>query len=577
MENLRNTPEFATLRARFDAILGKGPADLLIKNIRIVDVYSERITEGSILIKDGIIMALNPPEDEVRLEQVMDGEGMYVAPGLVDAHCHIDSHLVTPAAFSECITPNGTTTLFCEIEDIVGSAKQDGVKCVEGLFKELEKLPYRIYLQAPGKKVKWDICRRILDMDITVNQGEFPELDYLEAKDEILEQILYAKKIGKPIHSHIKYLHESTYPVNMFAMVNTYNTHNIWDYKSLQAALQLGIPSMLREGVGGVLSCMDAAVPGMVNDHLPTDSVMFCTDNLTVDTIFKQGHLNHNLNRAISMGISPIQAIKMGTLNAARAFHMEQYIGSVAPGRFADLIFLKDLQIIQPVMVMKGGKVVAKEGRLLELPKIDYSDIISAAKPGLAGLQKEDLEIAPLEISEDGEKAKVVCLYMGMPAYMEPYWMDYKDGEVVIPKGMNRMSIIQRYPKGERKITNGLVSQYELERGALAFNYSSLDQQICVVGTKVDDMYEAALAMDSYPGGYISWLDGKVTSEMPAEIYSMITTMSASEFNECAKRLKKAGEELGYFEEKAISPWQFRMQIMSWMFDRRRYVGMAEE
>lgn len=576
MQDLKNTKEFKELRARFDAVMGKGPADLLIKNVKIVDVYSERISEGSILIKDGVIMALNPP-DNVMPQEVLDGEGMYVAPGLIDAHCHIDSHLITPAAFSECVAPNGTTTLVCEIVDIIGSAKKDGVKCVEVLFKELEKLPYRIYLQAPSKKVTWDVSRKILEMDITINQGEFAELDFLEAKDEVLEQIVYAKKLGKPIHSHIKYLDESIYTVNMFAMVNTYNTHNVWDYKSLQASLQMGIPAMIREGVGGVLGCMDATVPDMVNYHMPTDSITFCTDDLTVDTIFNRGHINYSLNRAIAMGISPLTAIKMGTLNAARAFHMEQYLGAVAPGRFADLIFLKDLQTIEPVWVMKGGKIVAKEGKLLEHPQIDYSDIISSADPGLDDLKKEDLDIHPLEISEDGTKAKIVCLFMGMPAYMEPAWVDYKDGQVVIPPEMNRMSIIQRYAKGKRKITNGLVTQFELKQGAMGYVYSSLAQQICVVGKEIDDLYGAALAMDQYPGGFLSWLNGKVTSLLPAHIYSMITTLSATEFNERTKELKKAGEELGYYEEKAISPWYFRMQIMSWMFDRRRYVGMEEE
>ncbi|MCC6148552.1 MAG: adenine deaminase [Anaerolineaceae bacterium] len=576
MLDLKNTKEFEELRARFDAIMGKGPADLLIKNVKIVDVYSDRVSEGSILIKDGIILALNPP-DNVMPRNVLDGEGMYVAPGLIDAHCHIDSHLITPAAFSECVTPNGTTTLICEIVDIIGSAKKDGVKCVEVLFKELEKLPYRIYLQAPGKKVTWDISRKILDMDITINQGEFAELDFLEAKDDVLEQILYAKRIGKPIHSHIKYLDESVYPVNMFAMINTYNTHNTWDYKSLQASLQLGIPSMIREGVGGVLSCIDATVPGMINDHLPTDNIMFCTDDLTVDTIFARGHINYSLNRAIGLGISPLTAIKMGTLNAARAFHMEQYIGAVAPGRFADLIFLKDLQTIKPVWVMKGGKIVAEDGRLLEIPRIDYSEIISSASPGLDDLKKEDLELHPMEISKDGTKAKIVCLFMGMPAYMEPTWVDYKDGKVIIPQGMNRMSIIQRYSKGKRKITNGLVTQFDLQKGAMAYVYSSLAQQICVVGKEVDDIYEAAIAMDQHPGGFLSWLEGKVTSLMPAQIYSLITTMTATDFYKCTIDLKKAGEKLGYYEEQAISPWYFRMQIMSWMFDRRRYVGMEDE
>lgn len=178
---------FYELRTNFDAILGKEESDLLIENVKIVDVYTERVSEGSILVNKGKIIALNPPE-KVLPKEVIDGEGRYAVPGFVDAHCHIDSHLVTPGAFADAIVPFGTTTLVCEIEDVVGAAKEDGVRVVKGLFSNLEELPYRIYLQAPGKKVDYGISKEILDMDITIAQGEFAELDFLDGKNEVLEQ-----------------------------------------------------------------------------------------------------------------------------------------------------------------------------------------------------------------------------------------------------------------------------------------------------------------------------------------------------------------------------------------------------
>lgn len=578
-QDMKQTADFKEMRANYDAIFGKGPADLLIKNARIVDVYTERVREGSILINGGKIVAIDPDESKIQPKEVMDAEHRYVAPGFIDAHCHIDSHLVTPAAFSQCIVPNGTTTLICEIEDFVGACKKDGVEATKVLFSHLDKLPYNLYLQAPGKKVKWEISREILNMEACINQGEFPELDALEGKDEVFEQVAYAKSIGKEIHSHSKYLDEDPYPVNMFPMMGSYNTHNVWDYTSLEQCLRLGINPMLREGVDSVLSCMEAAVPEMVNNHLPTDTIMLCTDNLTVDTIFRRGHLNYNMNRCIGFGISPIEAIRMGTLNAARSFKLDQIVGSVAPGRYADLVFLDTLQYIKPVMVMKNGKIVAKDGELLEYPDIDYAKIIRTPKPGLDDLKREDLKLEPLEISEDGKQAKLVALYMGMPAYLGEYWFPYENGKVVVPGDMRYLTVIERYPHNgkPRKIINGLVSQYNMATGAVASVYASLAPQICVVGENYDDMYAAAKALDQYDGGYLSVKDGKVTSVLPCEIYSTISTLTAKEFNERTKELRAAGDAIGYHEEDSKCPWQFRLQIMSWMLDRRRYVDLEED
>ncbi|MCC6147406.1 MAG: adenine deaminase [Anaerolineaceae bacterium] len=569
--DIRKSKEFLELRDNFDAVMGKSPADLLIKNIKIVDVYSERVKEGSILIKNGIIIALDPPES-VQTREVMDGKGLYAAPGFIDAHCHIDSHLVTPAAFADAIVPFGTTTLICEIEDVVGAAKRDGVKAVEVIFSHLDRLPYRVYLQAPGKKVDWDIARAILDMDLTIAQGEFAEMDFLDGLDVVLEQIVYAKSKGKLIHSHVKYF-DDAYPANLFAMVGTVNNHNVWDYAQLEECLRLGMHPMVREGAEGALSCSYRTIPGLLNNHLPTDGVLFCTDDLTIPIIYERGHLNYNVKLAIGFGMSPIAALRIASLNAAKSFGLEQQVGSLTPGRFADILFLEDLKVIEPVMVMKGGSLVAENGRLLEQPQIDYSAVIGKAQPGLANLKKQDLEIVPLEVSPDGKQAKVVCLYMGMPSNIEESWLPYENGRIVAPPELSRWSIIQRYADGERKIINGFISKFGLQRGALAGIYTSLTPQICIVGADLDDMYAAAMAMDTYPGGFLAMKDGKVLADLPFEIYGTISTLTAKEIVDRFEKLADAGKTLGYDMAKSISPWVFRMQIMFWMLDRRRLIS----
>ncbi len=566
-----------SLQESFAVIKGQQAADLLITNAKMVDVYSEQVYEGSLLIHKGRIAALNPPtEVAAKAKETLDAGGYYLAPGYVDAHCHIDSHQVTPANFADPIVPYGTTSMICEIEDVVGAAKREGMKAVNVLFSHLDRLPYRVYLQAPGKKVDWDIAREILDMDITIAQGEFAEMDFMEGKRELLEQVAYAREKGKIIHSHVfNKPGEDPYPLNLFAVAGSASDHNAWATEQIEDALRYGMCPMLREGVGGGLDCMGRTVPGLLNHHMPLDSMLFCTDDLTIDIIYRQGHLSHNINLAIGYGMSPLTAIRIATLNAARSFHLEQEIGSLTPGRYADIVFLESLQCADPSLVMMNGKLVAKEKKLLEQPQIDYSSIVSqpgSEQNGLQNLREEELEIRPLEISEDGTKAKITCIYMGMPSDVKEEWLPYVGGKIQPPPELTPISIIQRYPEGARKTTNGFVTGYPLKQGALAGIYNSLSPQICVVGPDVAERFRAAKAMDEHMGGELSMLNGEITSILPLEIYGTITTLTAREVEAATDRMAEAGEALGYPGDGSIMPWYFSIKEMFWMLDRKRLI-----
>ena len=565
------------LTAMYDVIMGKQPADLYMGNVRLVDVFSEQVREGGILIYNGRIAALNPPENICsQAKATIDGQNMYAVPGYIDAHCHIDSHQVTPANFADAVVPFGTTSIICEIEDVVGAAKRDGMKAVEVLFSHLDRLPYRVYLQAPGKKVDWDIAKKILDLDITIAQGEFSEMDFIEGKPEIIEQLAYAHAKGKIIHSHVYNTpgrHE--YALNWFAAAGSASDHNAWGIEQIEDALSYGICPMLREGVGGGLDCIGRTVPGLLNRHMPTDSMLFCTDDLTIDAIYRQGHLSHNINLSIGHGMSPLTAIRIATLNAARSFHLEQEIGSITPGRYADILLLKDLSCADPAVVMMGGKIVARDGKLLEQPVIDYHEIVSAAGQslnGLTDLKAEDLEVIPNEVSADGATAKVTCIYMSKPSDVKEVWFPYYNGKIQTPPELVPISIIERYPSGKRKIINAFVSGYPIKKGALAGIYNSLSPQICVVGPNTQERYQAAVAMDDHMGGELSMENGVVTSLLPLNIYGTITTLTAREVEQATYKMAEAGLALGHPMDDSIMPWYFCMKEMFWMLDRKRLI-----
>ena len=137
----------------FDIVNGKKEANLLIDNVRILDVLGETITEGSVLLDGDKIVAIDPDLSVVKVKEIFDGKGLYAIPGLIDAHFHFESQLANPVALGEFMVPCGTTTCYVEFLDIIGSAKEEGLKAARELFKDYEKLPYRLFAFAPGKKV----------------------------------------------------------------------------------------------------------------------------------------------------------------------------------------------------------------------------------------------------------------------------------------------------------------------------------------------------------------------------------------------------------------------------------------
>ena len=157
----------------FDVLHGTGEADLLMKNLNILDVHGETVYKGSILINRGKVVAVNPDETVVSAREVFDGNGLYAIPGLIDAHFHYESQLANPTALAEVMVPNGTTTIYAEILDLISSAAEEGVDAARKLFKDYDKLPYRLFAFAPGKKVKKEITKEILDMEPVIGLGEF--------------------------------------------------------------------------------------------------------------------------------------------------------------------------------------------------------------------------------------------------------------------------------------------------------------------------------------------------------------------------------------------------------------------
>lgn len=533
--------EAKTLRG---IIEGTEKADLLLKNVKIVDVYRNGVFPGSLLISNGKIVAVDP--EKATAKEEFDGQGLYAVPGLIDGHFHFESQLVTPTALAEAMVPRGVTTVFAECLDLVSAAGDDGLKAAGILFNRHDELPYRIYPFAPGKKVRADFVQTMLDWDFVLGLGELNPSNLFDGEDD-LRKIAYARSKGKLISGHVGDV--GAHRENLFPALGTMDDHDSWSIGDIQNNLKIGLPSFLLYGLHGV----DNIVPGIVNERASTENIMMSTDNLSVEHMREVGNLDAAIRESIAYGLDPIQTIKMSSYNTARHFKLEDKLGSLAPGRFADIVLVDDLRSFTPKYVFKGGALVARDGKLLANPRIDYSSLVTKPEKGLGTFGLDDLKVTPIETAADGKTAKVTVFNFfgfGPEGFSRDVWLPVKDGEIVPElngEKLLRFAIIERFPKhGERKVTTGFIRQFPLDAGAVGIGFSAPRPNIITMGVDPADMLAAIGKVDESLGGFVVAEGEKIKASLPMNIYGMMTTYSVDELIEHSKGLDLALDALGH-------------------------------
>jgi adenine deaminase len=297
----------------------------------------------------------------------------------MDAHVHIETTLLTPEALASMIVPWGTTTMFVDTMEIANVA---GIKGLRALLHNTANLPFRTFIEvpsrvptAPGLETTGGILGaeevdELMDDKTAVSLGELDPSKVLEIKEEYLKKILSARSRGKICNGHAIGLNWDQ--LNVYAAAGLADDHESVEFKELAEGLRLSIRALIREG--STERNMDRLISGVLNHHLPTEDLLFCTDDKRVNDIATEGHISYNIQKAIDLGMDPVKAIKIGTINAARHFRIDDQLGALSPGKFADIVLLEELNHIQPVYVFKDGCPVANNGSLNHEIAGEYPD-----------------------------------------------------------------------------------------------------------------------------------------------------------------------------------------------------------
>ena len=534
--------------------LGEAVCDWKLENVMLVDVFSDEIFKTDIYIKGKRIVSIDP-EANLKAINVKNCEGKYAVPGFIDAHMHFESTMLSPEALASVVVPCGTTTLLADLMEIANVAGEAGLR---ETLKSIETLPYRMLIEvssrvptAPGLETTGAVLDAkevdgLLEWDKSISLGEMDSSKILITREQqYIEKILSALKRGKVVNGHaIGRLGEE---LNVYAASGISDDHECVTVQEMRERLRVGIKVFIREG--STERNAETLVKGIVENNLPVDNIMFCTDDKHIDDIKNEGHINYNVNKAISLGLEPMKAIKMATIHTAKHFRAEEEIGSITPGRLADIILCGSLKQIVPDEVWFEGRPVANGGTLCE--KIEmrkYPDWIKDTVRLKKTITPESFAVSDEGRAEKGfVRARVIELIDEQIVNKEVIEsLSVKDGRVLcdIEKDCLKLAVVERYGK-TGGVGVGFVKGFKLKRGAMAYSMSHDHHNIVVVGTNDEDMSIAVNHIAQIKGGLCTACNGRVTASMTRPIGGLMSEKSSEEVEGELELMNESARNIG--------------------------------
>ena len=530
------------------AALGKAPLDLRIDNVQVVNVFSGTIESGSIGIKDGRIVT--PYAADYDANVVIDGHGRFALPGFIDTHVHLDSTLVVPEFLSQLLLPRGTTVMLSDPMEIANVAGLPGFKA---LFHSIDKLDYHIFLEvssrvptAPGLETtggELDLAdvSEILTWPQAVSLGELDPSKVLEMRDEYLLKIEAALRLGKICNGHA--VGRVGKELVAYACGGLADDHECVDYEEAVTRLQLGMAVLVREG--STERNLDPILKGVVKKGTYSHHLMFCTDDKHPDEILEEGHIDYMVNRAIELGLTPMQAIQMATINAAKHFRIEHLVGSLSPGRWADILLVDDLQHISPSQVLFKGKIVVEDGKYIgTLPKPEYPDWLYKTVTLKRGTSGSDFR---LEAAGDQAEVWVIDLFPDQIINTRTHDKLRVIDDAVVPdpeRDILKLAVVERHGKNGN-IGVSFVKGFGLKNGALASSIAHGHHNIIVAGTNDDDMALCTKTIEEMQGGFALVSDGKVLGKLALPIAGLLTEEPVADVIAGLDEINQAYHDLG--------------------------------
>lgn len=517
---------------------GEKPADLLLKNARIVNVFSGEILSGSIGIAKGAILGIG----EYPAENVMDMAGRFVAPGFIDPHLHIESTMTCVSEFVRAVLPRGTTTVVADPHEI---ANVLGMAGIEYMIASAEGQPVNVYFSLPscvpatemetaGARLSAADLAPLATHDRIASLGEMMNYPGVIFRDEgVLEKLEMMRAAGKPLDGHGPDL--SGFDLNAYLAAGIKGDHECTRRREAREKLRGGMHIMIREGTGA--KNLGTLLP-LVNEK-NARRMMWCTDDRHLGSLMDHGGIDDMVRRAIRAGLDPVIAIQMATLNPAEYFGFN-HLGAIAPGRRADLVVFSDLSEPRMEAVYSAGIPAAENG--VALP-----GLIPPPPPNPASAMRADTATVDFSIPAKPGDIRVIEIVPGQivtrSKTMRP---TIQEGKVESDpeRDLLKIAVVERH-HGTGNIGKGIVSGMGLLRGAMAASVAHDSHNIIIVGTSDREMTAALSRIVEMNGGLVVVNNGKVMADLPLPVAGLISPAPMETIRSRMDGLTAACGELG--------------------------------
>ena len=530
----------ASLEEKIRIASGEGIVDLLIKNGRVVNVFSGEIDKKDVAIFGGVIVGFG----DYKARKIIDANGDFLCPALIDGHVHVESSMVTIPEFARAVLPNGTTTVVIDPHEI---ANVLGIEGIRFMAESARTIPLNVFIMLPscvpathmetaGTNLKANDLKPLFKEPWAIGLAEmmnFPGVIYRDP--EVLKKIEMAK--GKRIDGHAPALFGKGLYAYLTAGIRS--DHECTSLKEAKEKLTNGMWIMVREGT----------TARNLKDLLPlvtpknSRRFFFVTDDRHPKELLEEGHINSMVKQAIRRGLDPILAIQMATLNPAEYFRLDD-LGAIAPGYRADIITFDHLGRFRIKKVFKDGGLVAEEGKMIS-PSVRENRSPSTIK-------RRKLRIKPLRkdgflLRSNQSLAKVIQLIPDQIITKKVIKrVVLRDGVAYpdIKEDILKIAVVERHC-ATGNVGIGFVRGFGLKRGAIGSTVAHDSHNLVIVGTNDQDMLKVVETIRKMGGGLVVVSEEKVLASLPLPIAGLMADLSVVEVDHRLKSLLNAAKRLG--------------------------------
>jgi adenine deaminase len=515
---------------------GEQPAELLFKNARLVNVLSGEIHPANVAVDDGRVIGIG----DYRARRVIDLHGSYLAPSLIDGHFHVESSMLTVPEFARAVVPHGTGAVVIDPHEYANVLGLDGIRYV---LESSKKLPLDFFIMLPscvpatpletaGARITADDLKLMIHDERIAGVGEmmnFPGV-FLGAKSELAK--IEAGK-GKCVDGHAPGLRGKN--LNAYVLAGVRSDHESVEVEEAKEKLRLGMHILLREG--STERNLAHLLP-LINSH-NAQNCSFATDDKLAGDLVNEGHIDHCVRKAIRLGLPPISALQIATINPARHYRL-QNLGAIAPRFWADFIVFDNLKKFSIRQVYKKGMLVAENGRFL------------GRTPAKIGLPRStmNLRYQPGDFrvrAGGGKKIKVIEIVpqqiVTRTAIVAP---KVEDGEVVADtrRDILKLVVVERH-RATGNVGVGFVRGFKLKTGALGSTVAHDAHNVVVVGVTDGDILMAIDELARLQGGQVAVANGKVQARLGLPIAGLVSDRPLAEVIKGIGDLNVAAHALG--------------------------------